>query len=200
MLSVKKRQEYLKYLGYYKGAIDGKVGKGTKKAYKDLQNDYFFRAKDKDGLYGKNTDILLQNAYNVKKYTKNFNLKTELSCHCKGKYCTGYPAIYSVNALTYLQDVRNEYGAVSVISPLRCNKQNKLVGGVTNSAHKKGQAFDIQNTKICLNLNTRKNFIDKFIKKPKSVYAYCNGYGKTKDRTTYPKAPGMGKSIHIQTK
>ena len=103
MLSVKKRQEYLKYLGYYKGAIDGKVGSGTKKAYKDLQNDYFFRAKDKDGLYGKNTDILLQNAYNVKKYAKNFNLKTELSCHCKGKYCTGYPAIYSVNALTYLQ-------------------------------------------------------------------------------------------------
>lgn len=200
MLSIKKRQEYLKYLGYYKGAIDGIVGKGTKKAYKDLQNDYFFRAKDKDGLYGKNTDILLQNAYNVKKYTKNFNLKTELSCHCKGKYCTGYPAIYSVNALTYLQDVRNEYGAVSVISPLRCSKQNKLVGGVTNSAHKKGQAFDIQNAKICLNLNTRKNFIDKFIKNPKSVYAYCNGYGKTKYRTTYPKAPGMGKSIHIQTK
>ena len=54
MLSVKKRQEYLKYLGYYKGAIDGIVGKGTKKAYKDLQNDYFFRSKDKDGLYGKN--------------------------------------------------------------------------------------------------------------------------------------------------
>ena len=200
MLSVKRRQEYLKYLGYYKGAIDGIVGKGTKKAYKDLQNDYFFRAKDKDGLYGKNTDILLQNAYNVKKYTKNFNLKTELSCHCKGKYCTGYPAVYSINALTYLQDVRNEYGAVSVISPLRCNRQNKLVGGVANSAHKKGQAFDIQNAKICLNLTTRKNFIDKFIKKSKSVYAYCNRYGKTKYRTTYPKAPGMGKSVHIQTK
>ena len=200
MLSVKKRQEYLKYLGYYKGAIDGKVGKGTKKAYKDLQNDYFFRTKDKDGLYGKNTDILLQNAYNVKKYAKNFNLKTELSCHCKGKYCTGYPAIYSVNALTYLQDVRDEYGAVSVTSPLRCNNQNKKSGGVTNSAHKKGKAFDIQNAKICLNLTTRKNFIDKFIKKSKSVYAYCNGYGKTKYRTTHPKAPGMGKSVHIQTK
>ena len=43
MLSIKKRQEYLKYLGYYKGAIDGKVGRGTKKAYKDLQNDYFLK-------------------------------------------------------------------------------------------------------------------------------------------------------------
>lgn len=200
MLSVKKRQEYLKYLGYYKGAIDGKVGKGTKKAYKDLQNDYFFRTKDKDGLYGKNTDILLQNAYNVKKYAKNFNLKAELSCHCKGKYCTGYPAVYSINALTYLQDVRNEYGVVSVISPLRCTKQNKLVGGVINSAHKKGQAFDIQNAKICGSLTSRKNFINEFIKKSKSVYAYCNGYGKTKYTTSYPKAPGMGKSVHIQTK
>ena len=44
------------------------------------------------------------------------------------------------------------------------------------------------------------NFIDKFIKKSKSVYAYCNGYGKTKYRTTQPRAPGMGKSVHIQTK
>ena len=66
--------------------------------------------------------------------------------------------------------------------------------------NKKGKAFDIQNAKICLNLTTRKNFIDKFIKKSKSVYVYCNGYGKTKYRTTHPKALGMGKSVHIQTK
>ena len=41
MLSVKQRQTKLKDLGYYKGKIDGKVGTLTKKAYKNLQKDYF---------------------------------------------------------------------------------------------------------------------------------------------------------------
>jgi peptidoglycan hydrolase-like protein with peptidoglycan-binding domain len=36
LLSVKKRQTYLKALGYYKGDIDGKAGNLTKAAYKAL--------------------------------------------------------------------------------------------------------------------------------------------------------------------
>ena len=37
MLSIKQREEELKYLGFYKGKIDGKEGAQTKKAYKDLK-------------------------------------------------------------------------------------------------------------------------------------------------------------------
>ena len=66
MLSVKERQERLKYLGYYKGAIDGVEGPKTKRAYLDLQKWGFFRVKDKDGKYGANTEKLLISAYNVK--------------------------------------------------------------------------------------------------------------------------------------
>ena len=66
MLTIKERQEYLYFLGYYKGKIDGIEGKLTKQAYSRLQNDYFFRKKDKDGIYGKNTDTLLKCVYNVK--------------------------------------------------------------------------------------------------------------------------------------
>jgi len=40
MLSIKKRQEYLKYLGFYNDKIDGIVGVNTKNAYKKLQNKY----------------------------------------------------------------------------------------------------------------------------------------------------------------
>ena len=46
MLTIKERQEYLYFLGYYKGKIDGIEGKLTKQAYLKLQNDYFFRKKD----------------------------------------------------------------------------------------------------------------------------------------------------------
>ena len=72
MLTIKQRQEYLKYLGFYKGSIDGIEGNLTKSAYRTLQSKYFARKSDIDGKYGRNTDMLLVNAYNVKKYTKNF--------------------------------------------------------------------------------------------------------------------------------
>ncbi|MBQ2135410.1 MAG: peptidoglycan-binding protein, partial [Clostridia bacterium] len=68
MLSIKERQTYLKHLGFYFGNIDGIVGPKTKTAYKSLQKTFFIREKDIDGIYGKNTDILLQNAYNVSVY------------------------------------------------------------------------------------------------------------------------------------
>lgn len=200
LLTKKKRQEYLKYLGYYTGAIDGKIGPKTKEAYLKLQKDYFFNKKDMDGIYGKNTDILLRNAYLVKKYTKNFDLKDELSCKCDGKHCTGYPAIYNEYALKYLQDVRDEYGAVTIESSLRCKTHNKNVGGTSTSKHMKGKAFDIRNSKICKSDSAKKAFVDKYIKKDKASYAYYNGYGRTKYRTSYPKAPGMGRSVHIDVK
>ena len=43
MLSVKKRQQYLKNLGFYKGKIDGVAGTKTRKAYKDIQTKYFHK-------------------------------------------------------------------------------------------------------------------------------------------------------------
>ena len=201
LLTKKKRQEYLKYLGYYDGAIDGKEGPKTKAAYLKLQKDYFFRSKDKDGKYGKNTDILLYNAYWVKMLTKNFDLKKELSCGCGGKYCTGYPVKYNKNALIYLQDFRDEYGPTTVTSPARCKKyNNSLPGSSKTSLHMDGRAWDLDNDEACKTATSRKKTIDKYIKKVKANYAYCNGYGRTKKKTTHPKASNMGRSIHIDVK
>jgi len=201
LMSVKTRQQYLKYLGYYKGAIDGKVGPLTKEAYKKLQNDYYFRSKDKDGKYGKNTDILLYNAYWVKMLTKNFDLKKELSCGCSGKYCTGYPVKYNKNALIYLQDFRDEYGATEVTSPARCKKyNNSLKGSSKTSRHMDGKAWDIYNDKACSTMTKRKATIDKYITKAQANYAYCDGYGRKKKSTTKPNSPNMGKCIHIDVK
>lgn len=189
MLSKKKRQEYLKYLGFYDGAIDGIVGAKTKAAYVKLQNKYFTRAKDKDGVYGSNTDILLQNAYNVKKYCKSFELQ-EFKCGCSGKYCTGYPKVLDIQLLKNLQAIRDKFGSTSVTSGLRCSKHNSAVGGTLTSRHKSGKALDIKN-KTSATLSGRKEIMSFWKTLPKQHYTYCNENGNYKN---------MGTAVHIDIK
>ena len=200
MLTVRERQEKLKYLGFYTGAIDGIEGVKTKRAYKELQDKYFFRAKDKDGKYGNNTEKLLLSAFNVKKYTKNFDLKKDkLYCRCKGKYCTGYPAIISTDLLKNLQAERDKWGATTVTSMLRCKTHNKNVGGSTNSKHLSGKAVDYRN-KHTLTLNQRKECINYWFTLSNPRYSYCNGYYKYTNKSGTKKASGMGISIHGDVK
>lgn len=200
LLSVKKRQEYLKELNYYKGAIDGKEGKLTKQAYKDLQEDYFTRKSDIDGKYGKNTDILLRSAYNCKNL-KYFKLE-EFKCECKGKYCTGYPVELSRDLVVNLDDMRKHYGkSTNITSGLRCSKHNKAVGGSSGSRHTKGKACDIFINSVSSSKTGRKGIVDYWIATyPSSRYAYCNGYARTKTNTTYPTSSTMGNATHIDIK
>ena len=200
MLTVRERQEKLKYLGFYTGAIDGIEGVKTKRAYKELQDKYFFRAKDKDGKYGNNTEKLLISAFNVKRYTKNFDLKKDkLYCRCKGKYCTGYPAIISVDLLKNLQAERDKWGATTVTSMIRCKTHNKNVGGSSNSRHLQGKAVDYRN-KHTITLNQRKECINYWFTLSNPRYSYCNGYYRNCNKSGTKKASGMGISIHGDVK
>lgn len=189
LLSVKKRQEYLKALGFYKGNIDGIVGAKTKAAYKALQKAYFTRDKDIDGLYGKNTDKLLQNAYNVKKYCPNFKLE-EFKCGCKGKHCTGYPAVLDIQLLKNVQATRNKFGPTTIPSGLRCSKHNSAVGGAALSRHKSGKAVDMKNA-VSATVNGRKQIMAFWKTLPKWRYTYCNINGSN---------PNMGSSVHGDVK
>lgn len=190
MLTKKKRQEYLKALGYYTGKIDGIVGAKTKAAYKALQKDYFTRDKDIDGIYGKNTDILLQNAYNVKTYCKNFELH-EFKCGCGGKHCTGYPELLNVQLLKNLQALRNKFGATIITSGLRCKKHNSsLAGSSTTSRHLKGKALDIKNN-TSRTTGGRLDIMAFWKKQPKQRYSYCN-LGNSN--------PNMGTAVHVDVK
>lgn len=200
LLTKKKRQTYLKELGYYNGKIDGIEGAQTKAAYLKLQKAYFVREKDIDGLYGKNTDLLLKNAYNVHKYCKNFKLE-EFRCKCIEKnkdYCTGYPAELNTHLLKYIQEIRNEYGATTIRSGMRCQKYNdQQKGSSKTSKHITGKAVDFYNKKGCGSHTLRKKTIDKLIKKLYIKYAYCDGYTRTKTKTTYKQYDNMGSSVHI---
>lgn len=186
MLSVKQRQDYLKDLGFYTGVVDGIEGAKTKAAYKALQSKYFVRKKDIDGIYGKNTDILLVNAFNVKKYTKNFKLE-EFKCNCGGAHCTGYPVYLSISLLENVQKVRNKFGSVVITSGLRCEKHNAAVGGVSGSRHKSGKALDIR-VSIGVTEAGRKKVMSYWQTLPNYRYTYCNIGGNY---------PNMGNSVHI---
>lgn len=79
---------------------------------------------------------------NVKDF-KNFKYD-EFKCHCKGKYCSGFPASFSYELAKNLQNIRNHFGnAVIITSAVRCQKWNdSLKGSVKKSLHIKGKAVD----------------------------------------------------------
>lgn len=190
LLSVRKRQEYLTYLGFYDGAIDNVEGPYTRAAYKALQKEYFTREKDIDGKYGSNTEKLLLNAYYVKKYTKNFKLE-EFKCDCGGKYCTGYPAVLSIYLLENIQAVRDEYGPTTITSGMRCKGYNRtLKGSSKTSRHLKGWALDFFVEK-CKTLLGRTEVMTFWRKRPNYNYTYCNVRGSH---------PNMGNCIHGDVK
>lgn len=190
MLSIKKRQTYLKELGFYTGNIDGIVGAKTKAAYRKLQETYFTRETDIDGIYGKNTDALLQNAYNVKMKCKNFKL-TEFKCKCGGEYCTGYPTILDTHLLENLQKLRDKFGSTVITSGMRCKSYNStLKGSSKTSRHLTGKAVDLRNT-TSKTEKGRKTIMEFWKTLPEQRYTYCNIGGNY---------PNMGTAVHVDVK
>lgn len=190
MLTIRQRKTYLKKLGYYSGKINSIEDAELKQAYKELQDDYFKSKKDRDGVYGKNTDILLQNAYKVRTYTTSFDAK-EFRCGCGGQYCTGYPVVLDTQLLKNLQKVRTKFGATTITSGMRCKTyNNSLVGSSTVSRHMSGKAVDIYNTKT-RNETGRKVVMSYWKRLPKHNYTYCN-LGNNH--------PNMGNAVHVDVK
>ena len=190
MLSIRTRQSYMKKLGFYKGKVDGIEGNLTKAGYRAIQESYFVREKDKDGVYGNDTDILLINAYRVWKYAKNFTLE-EFRCGCNGKHCTGYPVLLDVQLLKNVQKIRKKFGATTITSGMRCKAyNNSLAGSSTVSKHMKGKALDIFNVKT-ITENGRK-VVMEYVKTLKNHnYTYCSIGGNY---------PNMGNAVHFDVK
>ena len=80
----------------------------------------------------------------------------KLSTHFKlseflntGKYPQNIPSMQDVVNMTFgchllLEPARNEVGPIIINSGFRSNEVNKMVGGVSNSQHLRGQAADIR--------------------------------------------------------
>lgn len=155
LLSVKTRQKYLKALGLYKKKIDGKVGAGTKSAYKYFNIIFLNLSSNK---YTAKTDTKLRavyDSYNKSefmttddwKFFPNFK-ESEFKCTCNGKYCDGYNGEKDkcyMKLIMFAQFIRNYYDKpVYISSGVRCPKRNEEVGGVKNSKHIVFKAMDFK--------------------------------------------------------
>lgn len=201
MLNVKQRQMNLKYLGYYRGYIDGIVGNGTISAYEQFQKDYNLKL---DGIYGTQTDAKLielikeeqrklgvavdgvagpitTNAKENQNYSwdniKYFK-KEEFTCKCG----CGLNNI-NLKLVQIADEIREKIGVPLIVSSgCRCSKHNKNVGGVLNSRHISGKAVDL------IAKGKDKNELLKL----------CQDYvNQGKARYTYTNNKNMGNAVHI---
>lgn len=190
LLTKKERQKRLAALGFYRGDIDGIEGPLTRAAYKALQDKYFTRKSDRDGIYGPNTEKLLKNAYLVKLHCDNFTL-TEFKCDCGGKHCTGYPEVLNEQLLINLQKIRNKYGPTIVTSGLRCKAyNNSLSGSSSTSRHLSGKAIDFAILPMTNDYSSRVAIMIYIKSLTKHNYTYHND----------GNYPNMGNAIHFDVK
>lgn len=206
MLTIKQRQANLSFLGYYKKAIDGIEGVGTKQAYRDFQKDYGLVV---DGIYGVKTNAKLievikaeQTRLGVKadgfvgpitinarnnqtqltwNDIKHFK-KSEFNCRCG---CS--TNIIDLKLVKILDEIREYFGKpMTVTCGCRCQKYNdSLKGSIKGSKHVLGKAADIWISGV-----------------PKTaLLAKCKEYvANGRASYTYTNSSNMAKAVHIDIK
>lgn len=113
---------------------------------------------------------------------KNFKY-SEFKCHCKGKYCNGYPVSFSYELAKNLQTIRTHFGKpLTITSPLRCETWNAKQGGVKNSKHKRGWACDFYIKGVSY------NSLAKYVK-ALPYFNYCYRVKKNQDVIHYDIIP-----------
>ena len=177
-------KKYLKAIGLFKGAVNNKVTPEYTEAVKTIQNKYFKRTQDRDGIGGADTLKLAKTLYNFRGI-KNFT-PAEFRCDCG--HCTGYPAVVSRQLLLNLQTLRTKNGGITITSGVRCKyKNSRLTGSSSTSYHMKGKAADIYNAKLTATRVKRNAFIRVWYKMKGAHYAYGN-------------TPNMGNAVHVDVK
>jgi peptidoglycan hydrolase-like protein with peptidoglycan-binding domain len=150
-MTIVQKQCLLKYLGYYNGEVDGKWGKLSDAATKELQKasgitEDGFGAKTEEVaktavFYGKFKQVVVYNQPAKWFEIKHFR-REEFACKC-GK-CGGFPVEPSLELARVLDKLRDHFGKPAHInSGVRCAAHNKAVGGASNSQHLYGTAADI---------------------------------------------------------
>ena len=110
-----------------------------------------------------------------------------MECPC----CHSVGVGIATSLMETLERLRDEYGAIIITSGYRCPSYNAQVGGVSYSAHMKGQAADfVPSSGITNNQDSRIAIVNELKTFPNYHYAYCNVNGDY---------PNMGNAIHVDT-
>ena len=186
LLTKANRDKYLRDLGY-----SGYNKENTLK----VQKKYFHDPKEWDGRWGKKTDALVRHLHNVWKYCRNFKPE-EFRCTC-GK-CTGYPTWMRKTELQHVQRIRDTFGRSMVItSGLRCENQNRKVGGMSNSKHLQGKAADFYMAGVTDTFEHRVKAIKTIKELPNHHYTYGDGVDSIGQHVS---RPSMGNALHTDVR
>lgn len=192
IMTMKRLQMNLKFLGYYVGEIDGIKGSKTLEAIKKFQSDHNLTV---DGIAGQKTidciraiivDIqtelrvtvdgvagtetitaynkLVGNCYNWDdiQYFK----KDEFTCKCG----CGLNNM-NLKVVKIADEVRKHFGKPAIVtSGTRCKKHNTEVGGVPNSRHLQGKAIDMYVQGV--DGGELLNYLQKLVKAGELRYTY----------------------------
>lgn len=167
IMTMKRLQMNLKYLGYYDGEIDGIKGKKTLSAIKQFQRDNGLAV---DGIAGQKTIDCIraiivadQQKFGVTvdgvageettNARNNYNENTSVNSWDSIKHfkqseftCKCGCGLNNMNlqVVKIADEVREHFGSPAIVtSGSRCEKHNKEVGGVSNSRHLQGKAIDM---------------------------------------------------------
>lgn len=168
VMTMKRLQTNLKFLGYYNAKVNGVKGNLTKEAIRRFRNDNGLGNSDVadqkmidcirniicdiqrkvgatvDGVAGNETAT--KKAEYEKKQTKQYSWEdikhfkqSEFTCKCG----CGLNNM-DLNVVKIADEIREHFGQPCIVnSGTRCTKHNKKVGGVANSRHLSGKAIDI---------------------------------------------------------
>ena len=186
LLTTEQRKTRFKYLGLGEYNREN-ILKFQKKAFPG-------NAKQQDSIYGKNTDNALRTFYNTEKVTKNFD-GSEFRCPC-GR-CSGYPSFMKQVELKHIQSIRTHYGKpMTITSGLRCEYENKRVGGAKNSGHLKGYAVDFYMPGVTDTVPNRNKALKWIKARPHHKLTY--GEHMVDSNGAYRSAEGMGNAMHTE--
>ena len=195
IMTMKRWQMNLQYLGYYSGTIDGIKGtktiEGTRKFQKDnglkvtgivaqididKMRSIIVAEQEKlnvtvDGVAGPETI----NARDNKKEKEELNWdnvkyfrKEEFTCKCGCKMNN-----IDLRLIKILDEIREHFGQACIVtSGCRCSKHNKAVGGVQGSRHVLGKAADIYIKGV--SANTLLSYTKQLVNEGKLRYTYTN--------------------------
>lgn len=188
LLTEKGRDTRLKYLGY---------GPYSKKSVLAFQKDAFpGNKKMQDSIYGKQTDNALRTFYNVKKHGGGYFKPEEFKCKCG--HCSGYPTFMKRVEIKHLARIRKHYGKpMTITSGIRCEIENRAVGGIQGSSHTKGYAVDFYMKGVTDTVEHRKKALEWIEKQPNHEFTY-GAYMKD-SAGKYREAAQMGNAMHTET-
>lgn len=188
LLTKKGRDMRLKYLGY---------GPYNKKNVLAFQKDAFpGKPKLQDGIAGQITDNALRTFYNVKKYGGGYFKPAEFRCNCG--HCSGYPTHMKKVEIQHLKRIREHYDKpMTITSGMRCEIENKNVGGIQGSSHTRGYAADFYMKGVTDTVANRQKALEWIKKQPNHEFTY--GAYMRDSQGKYRESGQMGNAMHTET-